>query len=100
MFKFKKTYTIEFEKEKYYDCSKMGIRLGRYGVIRTNVILKLLILFCSKNNIELKKFYVDDYSDKPGYIKIKGTKKDYQKLIVFLISGGFENYIRIKNLKA
>lgn len=83
MFKFKKTYTIKFVKKKYYDYSKIGILLRRYGVIPTEVIIKLLTQFCSKNNIKLKKFYVDEYDYETNYIKIKGTKEDYQKLISF-----------------
>ena len=99
MFKFKKTYTIKFEKKKYYDYSKMGILLGQYGVISTKVILKRLIPFCSENNIELKKIYDDDYDYKSSYIKIKGTKEDYQKLISFLISDSLKDYIKIKELR-
>lgn len=95
MFKFKKTYTIEFKKIKH-DIVR-GTYGGQCSVISTEEIIKRVIPFCSKNNIKLKTIYCKNYGS--SYIQIKGTKEDYQKLISLLISDGLENEIKIKKLK-
>lgn len=93
-----KIYTIKFSKTRIYDKSMEGQFLGIYYTAYNKDILSNVTLFCIQNDIELRKIHINEATEK-GYIKIRGTKEKYYKLIKFLMTNSIKNCIEITNLK-
>lgn len=89
-----RTYTINFEKKRHYNDKDNP---KTYTSKESNEIYKMLIEFCNKNLISIKKIVVRKQKDYSCYIKIKGTKKEYDALIDYMIAGDLKEDIDIES---
>lgn len=84
----RKTYKIKFKK-KYESLGG-----GEYLVTTTDGLIRTIIKFCADNKINLKKIKIKDWY-KNSFVKIKGTKDEYQKLYYYLVHPEVGEHIKV-----
>lgn len=85
----KRNYKIKFERLEH--C----VAYLKVETVYSGYLISKIKGFCNEKNIMLKKLVIGNYC---SYVKIRGSKEDYDSIIFYRTSGDMRKHIELKKV--